>query len=113
MGGVYTELEIGWAGRAHTVKMSFAVVNRVEQSLSLTTLAAQLSKGDVRLTQLASLYSALLAEAGETVPAADIYEQMMLADDDERKELQAMAASALFACFPSHAPRADDAEKKT
>lgn len=101
MAAIYQEIEIEWEGKTYKVTPTYRMIQRIEQTISITHLAAKLGAGEAPLSQLADLLSIALREAGcksDSAKAEEIFAALM--SDEDAKRLMASGAAVLFACFP-------------
>ena len=96
MGAVFRELELKWEGETYRVKPTMALLNRVEQDVSLATLAYRASKGDLPVSHLATALAAFLREAGCKVSAEDVYSELAQAEPQMIQEAISLVIQAAF-----------------
>ena len=109
MGAVFRELELKWEGETYRVKPTMALLNRVEQDVSLATLAYRASKGDLPVSHLATALAAFLREAGCKVSAEDVYSELAQA---EPQMIQEAISLVIQAAFPQTGKREAPAKPK-
>jgi len=98
MTAVFTEVEIGWRGQVYRVKPTMALLNRVEQAVSLTDLARSLTEGSPKLSHVATAVSVFLQSAGALVSAEEVYQELIHGD---RAAIVSMAQAIVIAAFPA------------
>lgn len=97
MSAVFKELKLGWQGQMYTVKPTMELLNKIEQDVSLSSVAYRIAKGDPPLSQLATIIAGFLRHAGAKVTSEDVYVQIMGGDE---KEVSEMAETLMMAAFP-------------
>lgn len=97
MAAVFREVTLGWGGEQYNITPTMAVLNRIEQDVSLSRLAHRLATGDPPLSQLATVISVMLREAGAKVTDEEVYQELMLG---EASAVQDMAGAVMMAVFP-------------
>jgi hypothetical protein len=97
MSAVFRELELSWGGQTYRVKPTMGLLNRIEQDVSLSSVAYRIGQGQPPVSQLALIISAFLAEAGCKASPEDVYAELMLGDAEQ---FRAMAEAVLLATFP-------------
>src|SRR5690554_7449802 len=98
MAGVFQTVELGWRGEQYDITPSMAVLNRIEDKVSLSRLAHRLATGDPPLSQLATVIGVLLREAGADASDEEVYQELMTGDSDAVKD---MAGAVMMAVFPN------------
>jgi hypothetical protein len=98
MSAVFRELVLNWKGSEYRVKPTMAILNRVEQDVSLSMLAFKITSGNPPLSQLATVIGHFLNAAGaKDVTAEDVYVEIM---NGNKKIVGDMAAALMIAVFP-------------
>jgi hypothetical protein len=99
---IYQEIEIEWEGKAYKVRPSYKLVQRLEQSISISSLSWRCDNGEAPLSQLCDLLSMVLRAAGckdDSADAEEIY-LSILHDPEHTARLITMGREALRAFFP-------------
>ena len=112
---VYPEVSIEWAGKTYDTKVTMKIINKIEQSVSLTGLIVKVQSGEVPLSHLAVVYGNLLRSAGVNASDDDVYGAMFGVESEcglSQQDIIAASAAALAACFPTNVPVSKDAKKK-
>ena len=94
------KITIGYKGKEHVIKVTMAVIDRLEDKINLVQLANRLSTGDIRFSHAAKLVSLLLAEAGEKVTQEEIYQSMFGDGDVDFNTVMGVISEMLIAIFP-------------
>lgn len=98
MSAVFRELVLNWKGSEYRVKPTMAILNRIEQDISLSVLAFKITSGNPPLSQLATVISHFLNAAGaKDVTSEDVYVEIMTGN---KKVVGDMAAAVMIAVFP-------------
>jgi hypothetical protein len=98
MSAVFRELILNWKGSEYRVKPTMAILNRIEQDVSLSVLAFKISTGNPPLSQLATVIGHFLNAAGaRDVTAEDVYVEIM---SGNKKVVGDMTAAVMLAVFP-------------
>lgn len=113
MAAIFREVTLGWKGEEYQIKPSMALLNRIEQKVSLAGLANGLAAGEPKLTHVATAVAIMLQSAGVSVSDEDVYVELMHGD---RGSVSAMAQAIVIAAFPEtpkgNAPRPKKSAKK-
>ena len=98
MSAVFRELVLNWKGTEYRVKPTMAILNRIEQDVSLSVLAFKITSGNPPLSQLATVIAHFLNAGGaKDVTAEDVYVEIM---NGNKKIVGDMAAAVMLAVFP-------------
>jgi len=98
MAAVFNEVQIGWKGQVYQIKPTMALLNRVEQSVSLTDLARSLTEGAPKLSHVATAVTVFLQNAGAVVTAEEVYQELIHGD---KSSIVGMAQAIVIAAFPA------------
>ena len=107
MAAVFREVTLGWGGEEFSVTPTMALLNKIEQDISLSELAYRMSQGKVPMSQLAVVIGVMLRSAGAKVADDEVYQELMTGDMDA---VQSMAGSVMEAVFPQ--PKKSEPPKK-
>ncbi|OZI21719.1 hypothetical protein CAL18_12390 [Bordetella genomosp. 7] len=99
MAAVFQEVTIGWKGVEYRIKPTLALLNRVEQKVSLSALAHSLGTGAPKLTHIASAIAVFLQAAGASVTEDDVYVELIHGDQGA---VTSMAHAIVIAAFPEN-----------
>lgn len=97
MASVFKEVSLTWDGESFNITPTMAVLNRIENTVSLSRLAHRLATGDPPLSQLASVIGIMLREAGSDATDEHVYQELMTGSTDA---VQEMAGAVMTAVFP-------------
>jgi len=98
MSAVFRELVLQWKGTEYRVKPTMAILNRIEQDISLSVLAFKIANGNPPLSQIATVISHFLNAAGaKNATAEDVYVEIMNGD---KNVVGNMAGAVMLAVFP-------------
>lgn len=97
MAAVFQELTLRWGEETVRVKPTMALLNDIEQKVSLSRVAYRLSSGDPPLSQLAVIVSHFLQAGGIRVTDEQVYAEIMHGGHDQ---VTAMAEAVMMAAFP-------------
>lgn len=97
MTAIFREMVLTWHGTEYRVKPTMALLNRIEQEVSLSRLASRISTGDVPLTHLASVIAHFLRAAGARATSEDVYLAIMSGDENT---VSSMTSAVMLAVFP-------------
>lgn len=109
MAAVFQELALTWKGEEYRVKPTIKILNRIEQDVSISSVAHRLTTGHPPMSQLATIVAGFLREAGAKVTAEEVYEELMSGTSDQITE---MTQAVIMACFPSAGKQEAPAKKK-
>lgn len=98
MASVYREVSISWNGKDYTVRPTFELINRIENTISAAGIAGRMEKGDVPVSHVAFLLAEMLRFAGVKVTNEEIHQELFHGDADA---LWLVASNALAAMFPT------------
>jgi hypothetical protein len=102
MAPIYKEITLEWKGKTYSITPTYAMIQNVEQTLSLAALLHRLDNNPP-LSQLADLLALVLGIAGCTDPelTGENLNQIFYHGSDEDREVLSEAASmVLFALVP-------------
>ncbi len=97
MAAVFRELEVSWDGQTYRVKPTMGLLNKIEQDVSLSSVAQRISQGRPPISQLALILAAFLQAGGCKVTSEEVYTELLAGDADVLWE---MTGAVLSACFP-------------
>jgi hypothetical protein len=97
MAAVFRELELTWAGETYRVKPTMGLLNKIEQDISLSSVAYRIANGNPPLSQLATIIAAFLQQGGAKVSAEEVYAEIM---NGEAGTIRELAEAVLLATFP-------------
>jgi hypothetical protein len=105
--GVFTDIELVWAGKVHAIKSHrvMGLIAQMEQFITLTELASFQLRGAVPLARLCQAYAAALKYAGARVEADEIYGAVF--SDAETQASVVASVSALMKLMLPAAKRAE------
>jgi len=98
MAAIFRELVLTWHGTEYRVKPTMALLNRIEQDISLSRLAQRLSSGDAPLSHLSTVIAHFLKAGGAKVTPEDVYAAIM--SDGGESVVRDMASAVMLAVFP-------------
>ena len=106
MAAVFRDVTLGWGGEDYSVTPTMALLNKIEQDISLSELAYRMSVGKVPMSQLAVVIGVMLRSAGANASDEEVYQELMTGDTEA---VQGMAAAVMEAVFPQ--PKKSDPPK--
>lgn len=98
MAAIFEPVTIGWDGKEYTITPTMALLNRVEQRVSIAAMAHHMSIGEPRMSHIATAVSILLQSAGVNVTDAQVYQSLMHADQASAMD---MCNAIVAAAFPA------------
>ena len=98
MSAVFRTLTLTWEGKTYEVKPTMRLLNKIEQQVSLVTLARSLSTSHPQLSLLSYVFAEFLREGGAIVEDEEVYREVMTGDIDN---LFAMRDAIFAAVFPA------------
>ena len=110
MAAIFQEVAIGWKGEQYTIKPTLALLNRVEQKVSLSALAHSLGTGAPKLTHIASAIAVFLQAAGVAATEDDVYVELIHGDQNA---VTSMAHAIVMAAFPENPNKGNAESPKT
>lgn len=98
MSAIFKELVLTWKGTEYRVKPTMALLNKIEQTCSISSVATRMLAGNPPLTVLAFILSQFLTAAGaKDATSEDVYLEMMNDHDLITHASQAI----VLAAFPN------------
>lgn len=94
-------IELTWGKESCSVLVTMAVIERLEEHVNLIQMAADLGKGNTKLSQAARLISLLLAEGGIKVSSEEIWEEIFSDKGANAVEVVGLMSGILSAVFPT------------
>lgn len=78
MAAIYQEVELHWRGQAYKVTPTYAMIQQIEQKVSISSTALRLANGDTPVSHVAEIAAHLLYSAGAKDASPDaVYAEMM------------------------------------
>src|SRR5690606_12405229 len=87
MAAVYPEIRLTWQGRTYLVKVTMALLNRLEQHFSLARLAHRISTGDTPLSHLAVMVGEMLRSEGADVTDDEVLAELLTGDTEAVQQM--------------------------
>lgn len=97
MSSIFREVVMQWDGKEYRLKPTMALLNRIEQDVSISMVAYKITNGNPPLSQMATIAAHFLQAAGAKVTAEDVYLDIMNGD---QASVSSLAESILLAAFP-------------
>lgn len=97
MSAVFRTVDLAWDGKTYAVKPTMALLNRIENRVSLAALVRGLSTDAPPLSHMAFVLGEFLREAGARVDDAEVYRELMTG---ETRDLLMMRDAIIMAVFP-------------
>lgn len=98
MTAIFNQVTVPWKGEDHAVTANMAVINRIENHVSLAVLANKMQEGNVPISHYSAVIGELLRHAGVKVTNEEVYQEMFHGDPDP---LWAAAGQVMQAVFPA------------
>lgn len=98
MAAIFEPVTIGWDGKEYTITPTMALLNRVEQRVSISAMAHSMSIGEPRVTHIATAVSVFLQSVGVDVTDGQVYQEFIHAD---QADVMAMCNAIVAAAFPA------------
>lgn len=99
MSAVFQKVDLRWNGEVYSVVPDMALVNDIEQKISLSRLMHRMGDGDPPLSHLATVVSMMLRAGGcprHECTAEQVFGSLMQAGPDVASELVYLIAEAFF-----------------
>lgn len=120
MAAIFNDVVIAYNGEKHTIKPTFALINKIEQpvlsgglGISLAGLSAKASRGDVPISEVARVLGFLLRESGVDVADEDMYAEILAVDNEPViADYVTVITTAFFPVSETAQKMSDDAKKK-
>ena len=100
MSAINKTLKIKFKGVDHSIKMSMAMIDAIEDEMNLVAFINRLNKGDVRLSHAAKLFAIILIQSGVKTSQEDVYTAMFTGEDDNVKGVIEACSAIISAIFP-------------
>jgi hypothetical protein len=97
MSAIFRTVRLAWEGETYEVKPTMALLNRIENRVSLAALVRALSTDAPPLSHMAFVLGEFLREAGARVKDDEVYRELMTGDP---RDLLAMRDAIFIAVFP-------------
>jgi hypothetical protein len=97
MSAIFRTVSLAWEGQAYDVKTTMALLNKIEQRVSLAALVRGLSTDSPPLSHMAFVLGEFLRSAGARVDDAEIYRELVTG---EVEALLGMRDAIFAAVFP-------------
>jgi len=110
MAAVFEEVELTWKGETYKVTPTMKMLNKIEQDVSLSSLAYRIGNNDVPVSLLATAIAAMLQYAGARATNEEVYMQLLNGDPDT---VAGMAQAVILAAFPQPKKSEDQPAKAT
>jgi hypothetical protein len=114
MAAIFEDIAISYHGKTYTIKPTFELINKIEQSrvsgglgISLAGLTARASRGDVPVSEVARIICHILRTAEVSVSDEDMYVEIISSD----KPMQYIDA-VTTAFFPVVRPKVATGDSK-
>lgn len=98
MAAIFKQVTIPWKGENHPVTANMAVINRIENNVSLAVLGNRMQEGNIPISHYSAVLGELLRHGGVKVTNEDVYHEMFHGDADPLWEV---AGQVMQAVFPS------------
>lgn len=96
MSAVFEEVTLGWRGETYNITPDMRLLNRIEQTVSLSRLANRLVNADPPISQLATVVAEMLRKGGAQVTDEEVYQELMTGDPDAVHQMAAVVMRAVF-----------------
>ena len=97
MSAIFKTVSLSWDGKDYEIKPTMALLNKIEQRVSLAQLIRGMSTDAPPLSHMAFVIGEFLRSAGARVDDAEIYQEMMTGDGHA---LLAMRDAIFAGIFP-------------
>jgi hypothetical protein len=97
MSAVFRTISMAWDGKTYEVKPTMALLNRIEQKVSLAALVRRLTGDAPPLSHMAVVIGEFLRSAGAPASDDEVYRELVVGDVDG---LLAMRDAIFAAVFP-------------
>jgi hypothetical protein len=110
MAAIFEDVAISYQGQTYTVKPTFELINKIEQSrvsgglgISLAGLTARASRGDVPVSEVARILGYMLRTEGAPASDEDMYVEIM-SSDNASQYIEAVTTAFFPVVRPKAAP---------
>ena len=93
-------IKLGWDGVEYSLKITMAVIDKIDDDVNLVKLVAEYEKGDARISKIARLLATLLNEAGATVTVEQVFHALFGSGEIDRNQIKLMMTGIFSAIFP-------------
>lgn len=112
MTAIFQSVVIGFGGKEYTITPTMALLNRIEQHVSLAAVAQQLAKGDPRLSHIATVAALMLQSAGAKASAEDVYAELVHGNHELSRTIGDAIMVAVFPARPGNVEAPVEPAKK-
>lgn len=98
MSTAFNDVALGWQGKTYTLKPTMEILNRIEQKVSLSSLAASFAVGAPKLSFVAVAVATMLQIAGADATDEQVYAELLHGDP---ATINNMAQAVILAAFPA------------
>jgi single-stranded DNA-specific DHH superfamily exonuclease len=99
MSAIFRTVELAWDGKTYEVKPTMALLNKIEQRVSLLSLARSMATEAPPVSHMAFVIGEFLRAAGARVDDAEVYQELMTTEDGAAA--MAMYNAIFAATFPT------------
>jgi hypothetical protein len=96
MSAIFRTVELAWDGKTYEVKPTMALLNKIEQRVSLASLIRGMSTDAPPISHMAFVIGEFLRAAGARVDDAEIYQEMMTGDGEALISMRDAIFAAIF-----------------
>jgi hypothetical protein len=107
MSAIFRTVSLAWDGQTYEIKPTMALLNKIEQRVSLAALVRRLSTDAPPLSHMAFVLGEFLRSAGARVDDAEIYRELVTG---EAEALMGILDAIFAAVFPEPKKKGDPAE---
>lgn len=93
------EIELTWRSQKYSVIITMGVIDKIEDQLNLVLMMQQASRGDVRFSKVARLFTILLKAGGANVTVEEVYKDMF-SEKTDLDDLTGILSTVFGAIFP-------------
>lgn len=97
MAAVFREIKITWNSTQYSITPTMALLNKIEQDVSLSEVAYRMATSKPPLSHLATIMAHFLNSAGAKVTSEDVYAEICVGSEDAVREA---AEAVMLAAFP-------------
>jgi len=98
MAAVFNTIKITWNDEEHQITPTMALLNKIEQDVSLSEVAYRMASQKPPLSHLATIMAHFLRSAGVDVTDEDVYAEICVGD---QKAVEQAAEAVMYAAFPN------------
>jgi hypothetical protein len=96
MSAIFRTITLSWEGKTYEVKPTMALINKIEQRVSIAAILNGIREGQPQVSHVAVVLGEVFRAAGARVQDEELYLELMLGNSHEMVALSNLVFEALF-----------------